>query len=158
MSHRTLQQIAVALLTALALGACAGSGGGPSSPMEPKGPQAGLATKRGTIRVVTNGNAFDADRAIAAIEAGYDRARTQVGDRVDNIRLDGMVLEVQPGVFNGAVGQYHASNDTVDIAQGVENVLTHELQHRFCHNLGNAGDCCTFQDHSNGYDLECHRR
>jgi hypothetical protein len=156
--RRRNQQIAAALAAAFALSACGGSGGGPSSPTETNGPQATLATKRGTVMVLTNGNSFDPDRAVAAIEAGYAKARTQIGDRVDNIRLDGMVLEVQPGTFNGAVGQYHSNSDRVEIAQGVENVLAHELQHRFCHNLGNAGECCTYQDHSNGYDLQCHRQ
>jgi hypothetical protein len=157
MSHRSRQQQIVAVVAALALGACAG-GGGPSSPTEPKGPSASLSTKYGNITVLTNGNAFDADRAVAAINAGYDKARAQVGGNVDRISLSGLVVSVQPGTFNGAVGQYHSGNDTVDIAQGVENVLTHELQHRFCHNLGNSGDCCTYQDHSNGYDLQCHRQ
>lgn len=157
MSHQTRRQQIAALVAAVALGACAG-GGGPGSPTEPKGPSASLATKHGAITVLTNGNAFDADRAITAIEAGYDKARAQVGDNVDRIRLDGLVVSVQPGVFNGAVGQYHSGSDTVDVAQGVENVLTHELQHRFCHNLGNSGDCCTYQDHANGYDLQCHRQ
>jgi hypothetical protein len=158
MSHaRRLTLAAFAAATALTLTACGGGGGGPSSPTESKGPQAALATSRGTITVITNGNAFDPNRAVAAIEAGYDKARAQIGSDVDRIRLDGMVVEVQPGVFNGAVGQYLPSSDTVDVAQGVENVLTHELQHRFCHNLGNSGDCCTLQDHANGYDLQCRR-
>jgi hypothetical protein len=154
---RRIAQIAAALAASFALVACGGSGGsGPSSPTEPKGGQtATLATKHGTVTVITNGNPFDADRAVAAIDAGYDMARSEVGSGIDSVRIDGMLVDVQPGVFNGAVGQYLPNSDTVDMAQGVENVLTHELQHRFCHNLGHSGDCCTYQQHSNGYDLQC---
>ena len=43
------------------------------------------------------------------------------------------------------------------MAQSYESVLNHELQHRFCHALGHSGDCCTYQDHPNGYDLTCHK-
>jgi hypothetical protein len=157
MSHPRRQQLAVAVAAAFALTACSG-GGGPSSPTEPKGPQAALATQYGTVTVLTNGNTFDAGRAEAAIQAGYDKARAQIGGAVDGIRLDGMVLAVEPGVFNGAVGQYHPNSDTVRLAQGVENVITHELQHRFCHNLGHSGACCTYQDHSGGYDLQCRQQ
>ena len=152
-------QIAAALVATLALTACGGSGGAaPSSPTETKASSLStLATSRGTITVITHGNPFDADRAVAAIEAGYDMARSEVGSSIDGVRLDGMVVEVQPGTFNGAVGQYFPNSDTVDMAQGVENVLTHELQHRFCHNLGHTGDCCTYQQHANGYDLQCRK-
>ena len=156
MSQARRFQLAAAVAAAVSLAACSG-GGGPS-PTEPTGSQtAAFATKHGTLTLLTNGNAFDAGRAEAAIEAGYDKARAQIGGAVDGIRLDGMVLSVEPGVFDGAVGQYHPNSDTVRMAQGVENVITHELQHRFCHNLGNSGDCCTYQDHSNGYDLQCRR-
>lgn len=151
-------QLAAAVLAAVSFAACSG-GGGASSPTEPTGSSmAALATKHGTLTVLTNGNSFDAGRAEAAIEAGYDKARAQIGGVIDGITLDGLVLAVEPGVFNGAVGQYHPSSDTLRMAQGVENVITHELQHRFCHNLGNSGDCCTYQDHASGFDLQCHRR
>ncbi len=156
LTHRQLQ-IAAALTATLALVACGGSGG-PSSPTEPKGPAATMVTTHGTITVITNGNPFDADRAVASIEAGYDKARAQVGSKVDGIRLDGMVISVETSVYDGAaVGQYMPGSDTVETAVGVENVLTHELQHRFCHNLGHSGDCCTYQDHAQGYNLQCQR-
>jgi hypothetical protein len=44
------------------------------------------------------------------------------------------------------------------MAQGIENVLDHELQHRFCHQLGHSGSCCTLQDHPGGFDLSCQPR
>lgn len=151
--HRLLA--AAAMVSTLALAACSGGGGGGKSPTAPEGPQAALATSHGTVTVFTNGVPFDPSKALAAIDAGYAKARTQVGSRADDIRLDGMAISMKPGTFNGAVGQYHPNSDLVDVAKGVENVLTHELQHRFCHRLGNSGDCCTYQDHSGGYDLTC---
>lgn len=127
-----------------------------NGPTEPSEPQATLATPFGTVTVLSKGNAFDADRAVQAIEAGYSKARAQVGNSIDAVRLDGLTIQVEPGVFGaGAVGRYYPESDMVQIAQGVENVLTHELQHRFCRNLGNSGDCCTFQDHHPGYNLSC---
>ena len=150
---RTATRLVALTLAATLYAGCSGSSGG--GPTAAKGPEATLATSYGTITVYTNGYAFDADRAVAAIEEGYARARQQVGSRADGVRLDGMGVSVQPGVFRGAVGQYHAASDLVDVAQGVENVLAHELQHRFCHKLGRAGDCCTYQDHSGGFDLQC---
>lgn len=153
--NRQLLSVTATFVITLLLGACGGGGGGSTGPTAPQGPQGTLSTKYGTVTVFTNGVAFDADRAIAAIEAGYSKARTQIGGRVDHVRLDGMAISLKPGVFNGAVGQYHPNQDIVDVAQGVENVLTHELQHRFCHRLGHSGDCCTYQDHSGGYDLSC---
>jgi hypothetical protein len=152
----TLRLVSALALTAT-FAACSGSGGG-KSPSAASGPQATIATAYGTVTIYTNGHAFDPTRAVAAIEAGYDRARQQVGSRVDNVRVDGMGISVQPGVFRGAVGQYHTDRDLVEVAQGVENVLTHELQHRFCHKLGRSGDCCTYQDHSGGFDLQCQPR
>jgi hypothetical protein len=151
---RTLP-VAAILVATLGLGACSSGGGGGASPTAAEGPQATLATAYGTVTVLTNGNPFDAGRALQAIDAGYAKARTQVGSRIDSVRLDGMAISVKPGVFNGAVGQYHPNSDLVDVAQGVENVITHELQHRFCHRLGNSGSCCTLQDHSGGFNLAC---
>jgi len=158
MRHSNRLATALAIPVVLALTACGGgSGGGAKGPTEASGPAATLATSHGTITIYTNGNSFDANRAAAAIEAGYDKARAEVGPRIDGIRLDGMTVSVQKTVYDGAaVGQYLPQSDTVESAVGVENVLTHELQHRFCHNLGNSGDCCTYQDHANGYDLQCH--
>jgi hypothetical protein len=146
---------ALTLATTLSLAACSSGGGGGTGPTAPVGPQAALSTPYGTVTVFTNGNEFDPNRALAAIEAGYAKARTQVGNRIDPVRLDGMAISVKPGTFNGAVGQYHPNQDVVDVAQGIENVITHELQHRFCHRLGNSGECCTYQDHSGGFDLAC---
>src|SRR5437764_1699061 len=149
MLHARHLQLAAAATPALPLAACSG-GGGAKSPTAPAGPQATLATAYGTVTVFTQGNDFDPNRATAAIEAGYARARAQVGSRIDSVSLDGMSVQVAPGTFGGeynAVGQYFTDSDTVEMAKGVENVLTHELQHRFCHKLGYSGDCCTYQDH-----------
>ena len=153
MPHLRTSRLAAIALTTLAVAGCSGSSG--RAPTAAGGPEATIATAYGTITVYTNGHAFDPDRAVAAIEAGYAKARTQIGSRADGVRLDGLGISVQPGVFRGAVGQYHPERDLVDMAQGVENVITHELQHRFCHKLGRSGDCCTYQDHSGGFDLQC---
>lgn len=157
MSRNRSLRVATALAATVALAACSGSGRS-AGPTATSGPQATLSTAYGTVTVYTNGNPFDAGRAAEAIEAGYARARAQVGSRVDTIRLDGMAVSVQPGVFSGAVGEYHSSRDLIEMAQGVENVLNHELQHRFCHKLGLSGACCTYQDHAGGYDLQCKPR
>ena len=154
MSHPRALGLSLTLAATLVFGACSG-GGRSAGPTASAGPQATFSTAYGTVTVYTNGHPFDAGRAAEAIEAGYARARAQVGSRVDSIRLDGMAVSVQPGAFSGAVGEYHANRDLVDIAQGVENVLNHELQHRFCHKLGLSGSCCTYQDHAGGYDLQC---
>ena len=153
---RRFPTLALTVAAGLLISACSGSSSG--GPATPDGPQATLETSYGTITVYTNGNGFDAGRAVAAIEAGYAKARSQVGSRADAVRLDGMAVAVQPGVFRGAVGQYHPNTDLVDVAQGVENVLTHELQHRFCHKLGRSGECCTLQDHAAGFDLQCRQQ
>ena len=153
-AHRLATAFAIPVV--LVLTACGGGGGGAKAPTEASGPVATLATSHGAITVYTNGNSFDAGRASAAIDAGYDKARAQIGARIDNVRLDGMTISVEKSVYDGAaVGQYLPESDTVEAAVGVENVLTHELQHRFCHNLGHSGDCCTYQDHAHGYDLQC---
>jgi hypothetical protein len=157
MSHARRLAFAACLATSFSLVACGGGGGGPHSPTEPAATSSAvLPTKFGNINVYTNGNSFDADRAVSAIEAGYQKARQQVGPAVDGIRLDGLSVNVETSVYGGAaVGQYLPGSDTVEVKVGVENVLTHELQHRFCRNLGHSGDCCTYQDHAHGYDLQC---
>lgn len=153
--NRHLLLHAATVIATLTLAACSGGGGRAAGPTAPTGPQATLATSYGTVTIFTNGHPFDANRALAAIDAGYARARTQVGGKADQVSLDGMAISMQPGTFNGAVGQYHPDSDLVEVALGVENVINHELQHRFCHRLGHSGDCCTYQDHSGGYDLSC---
>jgi hypothetical protein len=155
MRHINRQRLVAATVLATTLVACGGSGGGASSPTAPAGPQATLGTPYGTVTIFTNGQPFDTTKALAAIEAGYSKARGQVGGSIDRVSLDGMAISMKPGTFNGAVGQYHPQSDMVEVALGVENVLSHELQHRFCHRLGHSGDCCTYQDHSGGYDLSC---
>ncbi|HEV8628753.1 MAG TPA: hypothetical protein VGV61_00450 [Thermoanaerobaculia bacterium] len=157
MSHARRLAFAASLAASFTVVACGGGGGGPSSPTEPGATSAGvLATKRGNVTVFTNGNAFDSGKAVAAIESGYDKARQQIGPAVDNIRLDGMSVTIETSVYGGgAVGQYLPASDTVEVAVGVENVIAHELQHRFCRNLGHSGDCCTYQDHNHGFDLQC---
>jgi hypothetical protein len=156
MRHIHRHRFVAIALVAGSLIACGGSGGGGGNgPTAPAGPQATLATPYGTVTVFTNGNAFDPNKALAAIENGYAKARNQVGGSIDRVSLDGMAISMKPGTFNGAVGQYHAQSDLIEVALGVENVITHELQHRFCHRLGHSGDCCTYQDHSGGYDLSC---
>ena len=146
----------VLLAPALVLLAACSSGG--SGPTAPSGPQASLATSWGPVTVFTNGHAFDADRALASIENGYSRARAQVGSGADSISLAGLAISVTTQEALGAYGEYHADRDVIDMAQGIENVLSHELQHRFCHELGRSGSCCTLQDHPNGFDLNCSAR
>ena len=145
-----------AILTSIGLLAtgCSGGGGG-SNPVAPAGPTAALQTSWGSVTVSTNGNPFNFDKADASVQRGYDKARSQIGAQADSLRLDGLQISVQDGTFDGAVGEYHPNHDVIEMAAGVENVIAHELQHRFCHQLGNSGPCCTYQDHPGGYDLSC---
>lgn len=151
-SHRRFGFIAALLMTALFSAACSGSDKSPTASSSPK---LTLHTQWGDATVLTNGHAFDPDRALAAIERGYDRARVQIGDTADAVSISGLGIVVKPGPFAGAIGEYHSRSDLIEIAQGIENVLAHELQHRFCHQLGNGGSCCSYQDHPGGFDLRC---
>lgn len=138
----------------LAAVACSGSS---SSPTEPMSGESVLSTPYGTARVITNGCPFDPAAAVEAVEAGYAQARAQIGNEADLIGFDGAVVLLHPGTFDGAVGRYSPRQDEIEVAQGIERVLRHELQHRFCYRLGLPRDCCFYQDHPGGYDLHCNR-
>ena len=160
LSPRHAVPLALALFFLLAGAACSG---GSSSPTEPNGVSAPISasaimTAHGMVRVETNGHLFDPAAAEAAIERGYDKARAQIGSYADNFSVDGLLLIVHAGPFDGAVGRYRSSDDVIEMAEGVENVLSHELQHRFCHQLGRDSECCRLQDHPGGYDLLCDPR
>lgn len=127
-----------------------------SSPTEPTGLSASaIMTAYGTVRLDTGGCDFDPAEARAAIDRGYDQARSQIGAHADSISLDGLLVVVHPGPFDGAVGRYSPADDVVEMAEGVERVLRHELQHRFCYELNRSQECCLLQDHPGGYDLFC---
>jgi len=146
--------IAILSMILLAAVACSGSS---SSPTEPTSGESVLSTPHGAARVVTNGCAFDPAAAVDAVEAGYAQARAQIGNEADLMSFDGVVVLLHPGPFDGAVGRYSPREDEIEVAQGVERVLRHELQHRFCYHLGLPRDCCFYQDHPGGYDLHCNR-
>jgi hypothetical protein len=137
----------------LAVVACSGA----SSPTEPANFDTVLSTPYGSARVVANGCAFDLAAARDAVEAGYAQARSQIGREADLMSFDGVVIIMHPGPFDGAVGRYSPKHDHIEVAEGVERVLRHELQHRFCYMRGESRDCCFYQDHPNGYDLHCNR-
>lgn len=150
--------VLLVLGSALVLGACSG-GSGPGSPTDPGGDPTSvltLSTSWGDVAVATGGHAFDPGRALASIEEGYAKARDQVGERVDGIRLDPYRITIMPADWE-LNGQHLRDRREIRMRVGVENVLEHELQHFFAWELGRFSDCRTYQDHPNGFDLHCAR-
>ena len=146
----------------LFLFACSGSGSSPTEPPTPVAAagatQKSLSTQWGSISLFAgNCDSVDYDQITASVERGYERAREQVGSVVDSIRLDGMVMSGDQNLVcagTAAYGCYFFDRDTVYFRCGSENVINHELQHRFCDRLGNSCDC-TQTDHAGGNDLNC---
>ena len=147
-----LAAVLFGVLLAILTGCSEGSG-----PTAPGAPSAALSTPYGVAYVAVEGNAFDPAEANAAVERAYAQARTQIGAAADGISIDGMRIRVRAGYFDNAVGMYHPSDDEVEMATGMERVLRHELQHRFCYKLRRPSDCCLHQDHPGGYDLFCNK-
>ncbi len=151
-----------ALLLPVVLVACGGGsgGGGPVSPTDPTDTSVlELSTDWGNVTIYPNGQTFDADAAVAAIAAGYEKGREQIGGHVDDLRLDGYHILVMPADWaNGSLyGQHLRDQREIRIRVGVERVLTHELQHMFAWDLDRFDDCKVLQDHAHGYDLHCAR-
>ena len=150
-------QIVSALLVLSLLGACSGSDSSPTAPETPA-PARTLPTRWGTVGVSTGDcGAVDFDLLADSLERGYERARAQVGSVVDTIRLDGLTLSGHRNLECGgtaAYGCYYFHQDLVRFRCGSENVMNHELQHRFCDRLKNPCDC-TMTDHAGGFDLSC---
>jgi hypothetical protein len=145
------------VVLALTVAGCSGGSGGPTSPTGPsEGPTAVLSTQWGEVVVETNGYPVDFDRALQSVIVGYDRGRSQVGSRIDGIRLDGYRLTVMPADW-GLNGEHVRAAREIRMRAGVENVLEHELQHMFAWELDRFSDCKTYQDHTPGYDLLCRR-
>ncbi|HEX2254545.1 MAG TPA: hypothetical protein VHQ65_14850 [Thermoanaerobaculia bacterium] len=150
-SFQRLGGALVPAVLALALAACSGGGG----PTDPGGADLVLETSYGTLRVATGGNPFDPGEALRAIENGYAQASAQLGANASLDSLSGLRIVVRPGIFEDAYGMYHPRHDEIEMAAGVERVLRHELQHRFCYRMGHPDDCCLLVDHPGGYDLAC---
>jgi len=151
---RALPTLSTLLLFAAA--GCSG-GDGPSSPTAPNLNSTVIQTSYGSVRVDTGGNDFNAAEAMEAIERGYAQAREQIGAAADRHTLDGMVVMVRNELSQPAYGVYHPDSDRVEVLTGVERVLRHELQHRFCYRMSLPEECCYNQDHPGGFDLHCRK-
>ena len=146
------------------LGSCSGSGSSPTEPASPAAPVVANATHRsvatqwGNLQLNTGDcSEVDLDQIVASIDEGYARARRQVGSVVDSIRLDGLIMTGYQDLSCGGIasyGCYFFAQDVVRFRCGSENVINHELQHRFCDRLSNPCDC-TQTDHPGGNDLSC---
>ncbi|HUF79469.1 MAG TPA: hypothetical protein VMR44_11195 [Thermoanaerobaculia bacterium] len=145
------------LALALTFAACSGGSGGSASPTGPSaGPVAVLSTQWGDVTVETNGYPVNFDKALDSVIEGYERARGQIGTRVDGMRLDGYRVVVMPPNWE-LNGQHLRSSREIRMRAGIERVLVHELQHLFAWELDRFSDCKTQQDHPEGYDLHCRR-
>jgi len=151
---RTLTTLSTTALLLLAAG-CSGGGAGPTAPIAETGAGVVLSTSYGTVHVDVGDCAFDPAKAIDAIERGYAQARQQIGPEADRHRLDGVRVVVRTELSQPAYGVYHPNSDQIEVLEGVENVLRHELQHRFCYRMDLPEECCYLQDHPGGYDLRC---
>lgn len=149
---RTLSLLSTTALLLLTATGCSDGGSGPTAPV---GGGLVLQTSYGAVTIDTGGNDFDPAEAVAAIERGYAQARDQIGEAADRHRLDGMGVVIRGELSQAAYGVYHPSTDQVEVQTGVERVLRHELQHRFCYRLNLPEECCYYQDHPGGYDLKC---
>jgi len=140
---------------------CSGSSSSPTAPPAPTGTQSTVTTQWGSVSVQSGScTSVDLDLLAGSIDRAYSRAREIKGALIDSVRLDGLVAE---GVANldcggvAAAGCYTFKKDRIQFRCGVENVMEHELQHRFCDRLDCPCDC-KLVDHSPGYDLNCGSR
>ena len=154
---RTPATLTTTTLLLLAAAGCSGGGAGPTAPTLKATTGFVIHTPHGAVRVDTGGRDFDQAAAVDAIERGYAQAREQIGAVADSHTLDGMRVLVRTELSQPAYGVYHPDSDEVEVLEGVERVLRHELQHRFCYRMELPEECCYYQDHPGGYDLECRK-
>jgi len=151
---RTLTTLSTTALLLLAAAGCSDGGAGPTAPT---GAGIVIQTSYGPVQVDTGGHDFDPAEAVEAIERGYAQAREQIGAAADRHTLNGMRVVVRSQLSQPAYGVYHPASDQVEVLTGVERVLRHELQHRFCYRMNLPEECCFLQDHPGGYDLSCRK-
>lgn len=130
------------LAAALTL-ACNGTGG-------PTAPDSYLrvATKHGTVAVDP---AADPAAVVAAIEAGWARARTRTTNpaKLDRHTVEGWIVLVNADLpSRGLAGRYLGT--IVEIAPGMERALDHESQHLLAERLALGEQCVRWQDHADG--------
>ena len=161
---RTTASVPLAILLSLGLllsFGCSGSASSPTAPPAPTGTQSMVTTQWGSLSVQSGScTSVDLELLEESIDRAYARARETKGALIDSVRLDGLVAV---GVANldcggvAAAGCYTFKKDRIQFRCGVENVMEHELQHRFCDRLDCPCDC-RLVDHSPGYDLNCRWR
>jgi hypothetical protein len=125
----------LATLAALACLACDTAG--------PTAPDSWLrvATKHGTVALQPG---VDPVRAARYIEAGFARARGRTRfpeEKVDRYGVEGLTVAI------GTWGRYHGLH-LIEIQEGAEFSLDHELQHWLYEKGGGKGPCLEWQDHA----------
>lgn len=90
---------------------------------------------------------------VHALESGYRYAQTRTSEpsKVTAISLDGLTVAL---CFPN-VDHYEPETETMYVSSA--QTARHELQHFMAHRLGCVGDCCIYNDHPDGYDLDCER-
>lgn len=133
---RTVATIALAILTLATLAGC-GSSRNRSSSGTATWPR--VATAHGTVIV---GPGIDHAQVARYVEEGFARARTRTRDpegRVDIHTVEGVTIVL------GTWSRYHGS--VIEILQGTEFSIAHEIQHLLAQRNGLKGPCLRFQDH-----------
>lgn len=152
----TLKLAALVTIFAFSL-ACSGSKSSPTSPVS-QVPTIKVPTQWGAI-AVTAGSCgdIDAERIVDSVTRGYTRAVEVAGSAVNSVTLEGMTMRGEIDLEcsgTAAYGCYFFDRDQVLFRCGHENVVEHELQHRFCDQLDRPCDCYK-TDHAGGVDLNC---
>lgn len=149
--------LAAALFLLTVAAGCSGGSGASAGPTAPGAPEMlRLDTRWGSVAVVPNGHDVDLHRALASLEAGYEKARQQIGERADELSIAGYRIEVMPESWD-LNGEHLRDQRKILMRAGVEHVLEHELQHLFAWELSRPSTCRTYQDHAGGYDLHCRK-
>jgi len=157
MTHQLAGVLFVVVSIPLFTLACSGSSSSPTAPPT-QAPSIKVATQWGPIDLSTGEcGQVDTDLLVDSVIKGYQRARAAAGSVVDSITLEGMTMHGQADLKcsgTAAYGCYFFNRDQVLFRCGYENVIEHELQHRFCDQLKRPCDCYQ-TDHPGGVDLNC---
>ncbi len=157
MTRQIARKLCFAVSILLPSLACSGSSSSPTAPPT-QASSIKVATQWGAIALSTGAcGEVDTDLLVDSVIKGYQRARAVAGSVVDSITLEGMTMRGEPDLKcrgTAAYGCYFFNRDQVLFRCGYENVIEHELQHRFCDQLKRPCDCYQ-TDHPGGVDLNC---
>lgn len=156
MSRRRLlgPALAAAVCAAVAAG-CAGTPGPATSPALETGRF--LDTPWGTIRVYSQGRAFDFLRAHRAVTAAYRGAEAELGVPLDELRFEGHRIVVVCSGWTEGGAEFEPRAREFRIEEHREDLLEHEVLHFLAWRLGLPPDCVATVGHPQGTDLRCNR-